>query len=922
VHNGKGLASVGMLVLAAALSGCGAGDARPPTDPAGERLVNGKWIEPAASVASQDVGSFPVNVVCVAGGKYAITTDCGARQSLWCVRTADGAGVGHVDYGTARGAAKLPPGLYYGLAAGPDDTVYAAQGNYDHVAVLKVDADGKLTATGSIETRKGDFPSGLALDGRGKLYVANNDPSRLGPPMYAHPGSVAIYDVTSGKEVGRFTFEDMPDGAPNNYPLAVAVLKDGSKCYVASERDDRIYVLNTAAPSDPTLRGTIDTGARPLALLLDRSQSRLFVANSQSDTVSVVDTKTDKVTATVLLRPEVVKEMAGATPTGLALSPDEKWLYVALGDMNAVAVVGVADMELEGFLPAGWYPTAAAVPDGKRLLVVNAKGTRLRYPNPAPGSNRQTSPLNLIEGNVLTVPVPAKADLKEMSQRVLAANRLTPKYLDAENPLKHLGVSSGKITHVIYVIKENRTYDQVLGDLPQGNGDSKYCIFDREITPNQHALAERFVLLDNFYDCGEVSGDGWTWSTEAMANEFTARNVPYQYSNWGRKFSYEGEVNEYPAAGFPAKSPEGKPLSDEERYKNGGKAVTDVAEAPGGHIWDMAAKHGVSYRNYGFFMSNGVHKNGKWIVPDNYPCSTGLAPADHDLKGKTDLDFRRFDLEYADSEAGQKYYARSKDPNCLWRLKTFGKYNAPSRFTEWKREFDLMLKKDPGGGAVPALMMLRMCTDHTNGMNPNAHSPRSMVADNDYCVGQIVEAVSRSPIWKHSAIFVIEDDAQNGPDHIDAHRSTCYVISPYVKRGSVDHTFQNTTSCLKTMELLLGLPPMCQYDAVAQPIMNWTDEPQNVEPYEAVLPPEKVIAEVNNRANPRRPVSPEAKRIEEKLDGLQRQSMAMDFTHADQAPAEELNRLIWKSVKGVDAEPPFTPRGPFWGVARQKDDDD
>src|SRR4051794_4726888 len=902
------------VVAAAAVAawGCASGGARESqvaarAKPAGSRdveniaaptpmpLVTGRAITPTTST-SQNVGSLPVNLIPVRDGRFVVSTDAGYRQWLWVIRTEDGAGVSHVGFSNKPPgpmpvtAAQKTNGLYYGLAYSPDGVLYAAQGNHDAIAVLSLDNDGRLTEERAIKTKKSDFPSGLALDTKGRLYVANNDPQP--PPGTHHPSSVAVYDAKEGKESGRFEFAESFGGTPN-FPLAIAVLADGSKLYVASERDGAVYVLDTSDPTKISQVAAISTGSHPLALLLDKSQRRLIVANAHSDTVSVVDTQSDKVTGTVLLRPEIAKDMAGATPTGLALSPDEKGLYVTLGDMNAVAVVDLKDMELEAYVPAGWYPTGVVVsPDGKKLLVANAKGTVLRHPNPPGGTGRQQSPNNLIEGNVVTIPVPPKDQFKALTQRVLDNNKLAPKYVRGENPLKDIGLQAGKIKHVIYIVKENRTYDQVLGDLPQGNGDPKYCIFGREVTPNLHALAERFVLMDNFYDCGEVSGDGWTWSTQAMANEFTIRNVPYGYSDRGHKFDYEGEVNGYPSGGFPAKGPDGKPLSEHPDFKEGGKPIPDVAESPGGHLWDLARRHNLTYRNYGFFVASGTKsKDGKVITPDNWPAATGLLPGGHDLDGVTNLDFRRFDLDYPDSDAPHVLFEKTKDPRFLWGRTKFGKNDSPSRFSEWNREFQQMLQKDPTGGSVPNLMTVRLGVDHTSGMNADKHTPRSMVADNDYAVGQLVEAISKSLIWKSTAIFIIEDDAQNGPDHVDAHRSTCYVISPWIRTASVDHNFHNTASCLRTIELLLGLPPMCQYDATSDPIMDWDAAPNNDAPFTAVMPSEKLAGDRNPKVGEVKPVSPESRAIDE----MMRRSMAMDFEHADQAPADELNDIIWKS---------------------------
>ena len=921
VHRSKHL--VGSLVLASLLlAGChrtATGRATAKRDP-GAQLITGRAIDADAARAAQEVGSFPVNMALAPGGRFAVTTGQGFRQSIWSVRTDDGKGIGRATF--AKKALDTTYGLYYGLAFAPDGTLYAAQGAADKIAVLKLDADGKPQLQRHIPTRKGDFPAGLVLDGRGVLFVSNNDPASAHPAAEP-PASVVAYAPNEGRVVGRFEFKsDVPGSV---FPLAMAAAPNGSKLYVASQRDGVVYVLDTARPEAMRLVTQIETGSHPVALCFDKSSARLFVANASSDTVSVVDTASDKVTGTVLLRPTVVKDFAGATPTGLALSPDGKMLYATLGDMNAVAVIDVKGRtpELEGFVPAGWYPTAVvASPDGKRLLVTNAKGSEPHYTNPPPSARdkaKPVSPLSMIEGTVSVLPVPDEDDLEKSTQRVLELNRLTARHARfmRDNPLKGIGLQAGKIRHVIYVVKENRTYDHVLGDLPQGNGDPERCLFGRRVTPNQHALAERFVLLDNFYDCGDVSGDGWTWSTQAQANEYVTRNVPYSYSGRGRTFDYEGQVNRYPTGGFPARGPDGKPLSEHPAFREGAPPIPDVAASPGGHIWDLALKAGLTVRNYGFFVSNGVKDGEVTLIPDNYPNDKALQPGGHDLDGRTDLDFRRFDMDYADSDAPWRLYQETKDERYLYPRRSFGKANAHSRFEEWNREFQLMLKKDPTGGAVPNLMLVRLPTDHTAGMNPGKHTPRAMVADNDYAVGQLVEAVSHSPIWKSCAIVIIEDDAQNGPDHVDTHRSTCYVVSPWIKRGSVDHSFQNTVSALKTIELLLGLPPMCQYDAMSPPILNWDTEPRNGEPYTAVMPPRELFLEMNGMQNEATPISPEARRMME-------ESQAMNFEVADKAPAERLNEIIWASVKGYDSKQPPTPRGAkgLRGMSEEEDDDD
>jgi hypothetical protein len=397
-----------------------------------------------------------------------------------------------------------------------------------------------------------------------------------------------------------------------------------------------------------------------------------------------------------------------------------------------------------------------------------------------------------------------------------------------------------------------------------------------------------------------------------MASAYVSRNVPYNYSDRGRKFDFEGQNNGYPTAGFPTTGPAGAPTTNP-LFSQGGEAIPDVG-GTGHHLWDAARNAGLSIRNYGFYCYFADDSAGDVGGPDNYPTAVGLRPAGHDLAGVSDLDFRRFDLDFADSDAPAKLFQKTGNPDCLYATKTYGKAGSTSRFAEWKREFDLMLQKDPNGGAVPALTLVRLGNDHTQGMERGAHSPKSMLADNDYAVGEFVDAISRSPIWKSSAIFVIEDDAQAGEDHVDAHRTTCYAISPWIKANSVDHHFYNTDSVLKTMELLLGIGPMTQYEAIAAAIDDWDSSPSNAAPFDAIMPSEKLIADINPQpwyldvANP-------VRRLIELSD-------QMDFRRADAAPTPLLNEVVWKSVRGVHSEPPARRVSNSLPAAKDNDDDD
>lgn len=865
-------------------------------------LVTGKSITQPPLGNQHNVGSMPMNMILTPNGKYAISSNMGFRQALWAIDVNTGKGVSKIDI------PRTGSGLYFGLAIKPNSdgsaTLYAGQGGQSTVAVVQVSSEGQLKQVGTFELTKGDFVAGVALDGRGNLYVAINQFGTSGripnPAVITTPGSLVILNASNGKEISR-----LPLGkAPTSFPIAVVTTANGNKTFVSSQRDGLLYVVNTANPSNPKLETTVTTGSHPVAMTLNRNQSRLYVVNAHSDTVSVVETATNRILDTILVRPAGAGSVIGATPVNLTLSPDDKRLYVSLGDMNAIAVVDLAKRSVIGYVPTGWYPTGVVVTKN-RLIFCNAKGTKTRNPNNKPvvmDADLGTYILNIIEGNVSTLPLPNGKALANFSMQVAENNRYANP-VPVPDVLKNISIASGKIKHVIYIIKENRTYDQVLGDLkdvngrPFGNGDPSLCLYGKNVTPNQHALTQRFVTLDNFYVCGEASGDGWPWSTQGMANEYVIKNLPYNYSGRGRNYDFEGQNNGYPTGGVPEKDPDGKPLvSPGTPLSPSAPPIQDVAEAPGKHIWDSVLKAGLTLRNYGIHYSFGAKSGDKVLIPENFPTSSGLLPAGRDLEGISNYDFRRYDGTYADSDATHTWFERLKaqgDPKAedvLYPMRTYGKYNSVSRFSEWNREFQMMLKKDPSGKAVPNFMMVRFMNDHTRGVTAGVHTPEAQVADNDYAVGQLVEAVSKSPIWKHTAIFILEDDAQNGQDHVDAHRSICFVISPYIKAQQLDSTFYNTNSVLRTIEILLGLPPLNQYNAVATPILGWDSEPNNAAPYAAILP-EKEIVCAKAKANGA-------------TDALAKLTAKLNFDLPDSADPELLNAILWKHAYGLKAVPP------------------
>ena len=871
-------------------------------------LVTGKSITLPPLGTQTSVGSLPMNMILTPDSKFAVTTDMGFRQSLHALSVTTGKDVSApLVFGPVNATGtSVQSGMYYGLAARSNgdgtSTVYVSQGADNKIAVVTVSATGVLTLKDSFSLAAGDFSAGLALDRRGYLYVAINETYPASSVAnITTPASMVVLDTATGKIVSRLPFivpisqlsaPGNPTFSPSTFPLAVAALNDGSKVFVTSQRDGVVYVISTADPTAPTLVKSLLTGLHPISLLLNKDQSKLYVANAHSETVSVVNTSTNLVRDTILLIPSESRRLHGATPTGLALSPSEDKLYVSMGDINAVAVISSESNTLLGFIPAGWYPTGVVVAAGN-VLVSNAKGTQTRYPNPGYKQFAFDGQygLNLIEGNVQTIAVPNAQQLADDTRLVAANNAPAP--LIGKNILPEIGVHAGKIKHIIYIVKENRTYDQVLGDLPQGNGDPSLTLFGRDVTPNQHALAERFVLLDNFYDCAEASGDGWPWSTQGQANEYVIKNLPYNYSGRGRNYDFEGANNNYPTGGFPATDPYGALLVPSSPFRDPrtgiAPAIPDVAEAPGGHIWDNVRKKldlgGTSlttkYRNYGFFALFGNNSS----TPDNYPADAGLQPAGHDLGGVTDIDFRRYDASYADSDGPQII-------SSPYPLAAYGHYNTPSRYSEWNREFQQYLTADPTGNSVPVFQTVRLMHDHTQGLSAGKHTPRAEVADNDYGVGQLVEAVSKSAIWGSTAIFIIEDDSQDGPDHVDSHRSTCYVISPYITKNSVDHTFYNTDSVLKTMEDLMGIPPLCLYDATATPIQAFSKSSEgNLGVFTATLPSSSILGEV-------------APSAQSAFLPLMKLSAKMDFVHPDSAPAGLLNEVIWKSIKGMNSNMP------------------
>ena len=507
----------------------------------------------------------------------------------------------------------------------------------------------------------------------------------------------------------------------------------------------------------------------------------------------------------------------GMTPSALALSPDQSRLYVVCSDANAAAVVDVTEARSRvlGFVPTGWYPTAAkALADG-RLVVINGRGSRSyanpNGPKPTQGGNAAVEQYvaRMQTGSASFIPSPTEDELKNYTTEVLANSPYRDDKLDAVPE----GIPAA-IQHVIYIVKENRTFDQVLGDIGKGASDSSLCLFPENVSPNHHKLAREFVLFDNFYVNSDVSADGHNWSTSAIANDYVEKMWPSNYAGRFKDYTFEG--------GEPAALP------------------------PAGFLWTNAAERGISMRNYGYWV-----RNKKTPGEDGIQIESVLDPV---LAKVTNMKYRSFDTDYPDVKRAQVF---------LDDLKQFETSNQ-----------------------MPALLFMRLGNDHTSYTAAGKIAPLSAVADNDYALGMIVEGVSHSKFWGNTAIFVLEDDAQNGPDHIDSHRSVAFVISPYTHTGAIDSAMYNTTSMLRTMELILHLRPMTHFDAGARPMLNSFSKQPVAAAYQAEKP--RISLDERNPGN-----SPTAAR-----------SARLNFSEADLNDDDELNDILWRALRGSDPPPP------------------
>jgi len=775
------------------------------------KLPNGWSLTPVGK--SLPLGDLPLNIAVSPSKKYiAVTNNGESTQSLQLI---------DVKSETVVSTTKIPKS-WYGLKFSADEKFIYASGGHDNWILKYAVQNNNLKLLDSIKL--GDkwprkiSPAGIDIDdAKNLLYTVTKEND-----------SLYTIDLKSKNILSATKLE--------GEAYACLLSPDKKLLYISCWGCDKVYIYNTQVRK---ISGEIEVGDNPNEMCLSKNGAYLFVCNANDNSVSVIHTSQRKVIETLnaALYPN---SPSGSTTNGVALSEDEKTLYVANADNNCLAVFDVSKPGSSlgrGFIPTGWYPTNVKV-IGNKIFVTNGKGFSSKAnplgPNPTRTKEEVVyqggKPVNQYIGGLfkgtLSIIVPPNENQLSIYSKAVYHN--TPYKKENElfsnsengNPIPRKVGDKSPIKYVFYIIKENRTYDQVLGDVKEGNGDPSLVLFGEKYTPNQHKIAKEFVLLDNFYVDGEVSADGHNWSLGAYATDFLEKNWPSSYGGRGGDYNAEGT----------------RAIANNKVF-----------------IWDQCRRSNISYRTYGEFADD---FKANLPVLENHFCPY----------------FTSWDQKVRDT----------------------------TRFFQWRKEFDSLLSKN----AVPQFNSLRFINDHTEGLKKDRPTPFAHVADNDWAVGMFIEHLSKSKIWKESVVFIIEDDAQNGPDHIDAHRTTAYVAGGFVKRNFVDHTMYSTTSMLRTMELILGLPPMTQYDAAAEPMWRCFSSTADLAVFTS-LKPHIDITEKNVAVNE-----------------WQRRSEKFDLTKEDAVPDLEFNLVLWYGLKGSDVPFPAPKRAAFLKLRKDKKDDD
>ena len=778
-------------------------------------LPNGWNLTPVGKMLP--VGDLPLNIAVSRSGKMLAVTNNG--QSDQSIHLIDSESLVLLD-------SVIIAKSWLGLTFSADEKSLYASGGNDNWIIRYAIKEKKLIPQDTLIFGK-RWPNPISIAG-----IAVDDQKQILYAVTKENNSLYIYDLKEKK-----VKKQIPLGGEGYTCLLSG---DCNKLYITCWGCDKVISFDTRSQN---ITGWIPVGDNPNDICSTHNGKYLFVSNANDNSVSVISVDQNRVIEVLnsALYPDAP---SGSTPNSIALSDDEKMLYIANADNNCLAVFDVSTPGIsksKGFIPTGWYPTCVRVIKD-RIFITNGKGlTSKANPNGPNPTNKRDDVVyqkgtkkkikvqyigGLFTGTLQAISTPTSEQLSIYSQAVYKNTRYSKEKEMLTTGEKGNSIPSrvgdqSPIKYVFYVIKENRTYDQVLGDIPEGNGDPNLVLFGKNITPNLHALAKQFVLLDNFYVDGEVSADGHNWSMGAYATDYLEKNWPTSYG--GRGGTYPGE------------------------------ASIEIANNKNGFLWDYCKRFGVSYRTYGEFISDSDTPN----IPS--------------LKDHFCHNYSGFDLSVRDT----------------------------LRLGMWKHDFDSLYS----AGQIPRFSSIRFGNDHTAGLKLGSPTPFASAADNDLAVGLFIEYLSKSPIWNESAIFILEDDAQNGPDHVDAHRSPAYVAGGFVKQGFVDHTMYSTSSILRTMELILGLPPMSQYDASAEPLWRCFEQSASHPPFRSL--PNIVDLNLKNTV----------------VNKLSQMSEKFNFNKEDRVPDEEFNVILWGAVHGINSHYPAPVHSAFFSAGNDEDKD-
>jgi DNA-binding beta-propeller fold protein YncE len=791
--------------------------------PGGGFLLNSGWtIRPAGEQVALD--TLPMTSAVSNDGKYLLVLNAGYNPPSVSV----------IDIAQKREIGRTPlPDAWLGLAVSPrGNSVYVGGGSRASVYELS------LNPQNGALTRSRDFAAVPDINNKRLSFIGDVTVSSDAHLLYAadlHTDSIAVINLQSGRLIGRWK--------SGRRPYRLLLPPGDRQLIVSSWADAAIYQYDA---NSGTQIAMTRVGSHPTDMLwlnkpppTEESGSseyvaRLFVAAANTNYVYSLGVTHDGQFRTLEAINVSLSPMhpLGMTPSAVATDKQGSRLFVACSDANAVGVVDISSprSSVLGFIPTGWYPTAVRSLDDSQLVILNGKGlgSRANPGGPNPNVHGRGASIPTVQyvariqtGTAAFVPPLTGEELSTYTGTVQKNSPYRDELIygnitDAQEArFARTQEHASPIQHVIYIIKENRTYDQVLGDMEKGNGDKSLNLFGEQITPNLHQLAREFILYDNFYENADVSADGHNWASAAIAPDYTVKLWPNTYGHRRHDYDFEG--------GEPANNP------------------------PAGYIWDNALEAGISIRDYG-----------EWV--SNIPLSSVNGPRqvakvrDPALQPYTDMNYRGFDLEYSDIDRAHEF------------------------IREWK-DFD-------SKGQAPELVIVRLGNDHTQGTAPGKLTPLAYAAQNDHAVGLVIDAVSHSRLWSSTAVFIIEDDAQNGPDHVDSHRAPAWVISPFTHRGIVDSAMYNQTSVLRTMELIVGLRPLTHFDAAARPMFASFSQQVDGRAFSAIQP--KISLTDRN------PVT--ARGADE--------SARLDFSDADLADDDELNAILWRAIKHSDPPPP------------------